>query len=236
MKVLDTPLPGLKLIETPVFHDDRGFFLETFRASQYASALGPDVDFVQDNCSYSHHGVLRGMHYQVKHPQGKLVRVVQGQVFDVVVDMRPASPTFGRWHGLTMTACPTRKSANIDGSDAHDAHDTQATPATPATQVTQVTQVAPVAPATQAAPASAQPYVETQLWIPPGFAHGFLVLSDHAMVEYKCSQPYRPDDEACLKWDDEEVGIAWPPCQPILSAKDQRGLSLTTLRKTGRLP
>lgn len=180
--------------------------------------------FVQDNCSYSHQGVLRGMHYQVSHPQGKLVRVVQGQVFDVVVDVRPASPTFGRWHGFTMTACSMRQSANIDGSDAHDA------------QATQVTQVTQVAPATQAAPASAQPYVETQLWIPPGFAHGFLVLSEHAMVEYKCSQPYRPDDEACLKWDDEEVGIAWPPCQPLLSAKDQRGLSLKTLRATGRLP
>lgn len=212
MKVLDTPLPGLKLIETPVFHDDRGFFLETFRASSYASVLGPDVVFVQDNCSYSRHGVLRGMHYQVSHPQGKLVRVVQGQVFDVVVDVRAASPTFGRWHGLTMTACTVRHSADVDASDARDAHDAQATAA------------------------GTQPIVETQLWIPPGFAHGFLVLSDHAMVEYKCSQPYRPDDEACLKWDDGEVGIAWPPCQPILSAKDQRGLSLKTLRATGRLP
>ncbi len=206
MMVLDTPLPGLKRIETPVFHDDRGFFLETFRASSYASLLGSGVAFVQDNFSYSRHGVLRGMHYQVKQPQGKLVRVVYGQVFDVVVDMRPASPTFGRWHGINLSACAAGQNGNIGGGSAQ----------TPA--------------------ATAQPSVETQLWIPPGFAHGFLVLSDHAMVEYKCTQTYQPDDEACLKWDDDEVGIAWPFCQPILSEKDQRGLSLKTLRATGRLP
>lgn len=193
MKVLDTPLPGLKQIRVPVYRDDRGCFLETFQAARYAHVLGPDVSFVQDNCSHSRRGVLRGLHYQVRQPQGKLIRVVLGRVFDVVVDVRPASPAFGRWHGVMLTGA--------DGDDE----------------------------------AGASP-AETQLWVPPGFAHGFLVLSDHAIVEYKCTQPYRPDDEACLAWDDIDVAIAWPPCQPLLSEKDQRGLSLQALRQAGRLP
>ncbi len=190
MKIQNTPLPGLMLIQTPVFHDERGCFLETFRANRHADLLGQDIQFVQDNCSRSHRGVLRGMHYQRSHPQGKLIRVSQGEIFDVAVDLRQRSPTFGRWHGVSLSACKAGDAA------------------------------------------------ETQLWIPAGFAHGFLTLSEEAVVEYKCTDYYHPGDEACLRWNDPSVGIAWPACAaaPILSGKDRQGLTLTMLEQSGLLP
>ncbi|TEA77881.1 dTDP-4-dehydrorhamnose 3,5-epimerase [Allopusillimonas ginsengisoli] len=189
MKIQGTPLPGLMLIEVPVFHDERGFFLETFQASRYAALLGTDLQFVQDNCSRSRQGVLRGMHYQREYPQGKLLRVIHGKVFDVAVDLRRDSPTFGHWHGTTLSACQ------------HNA-------------------------------------TETQLWVPAGFAHGFLVLSEDAVVEYKCTAYYHPGDEVCLRWDDADVGILWPECPagPILSGKDTQGMTLAVLKQSGLLP
>src|SRR5690606_1685568 len=149
--------------------------------------------FVQNNRSYSRQGVLRGLHYQIAHPQGKLVQVSQGKVFDVAVDLRPDSPTFGQWDGLMLAA-------------------------------------EPVASQEQGM------LVLSQLWIPPGFAHGFLVLSESATVEYQCTDYYHPDDEACLRWDDPEVGIDWPGDNPILSERDRQGHTLKALQQAGRLP
>lgn len=182
MKVHDTRLAGVKHIELDVYRDERGDFLESYQAGRYANLLGAHR-FVQDNCSHSRRGVLRGLHYQVRQPQGKLLRVVLGRIFDVVVDLRPDSSTFGLWDGKVL---------------AHDDH--------------------------------------LQLWIPPGFAHGFYVLSDNAIVEYKCTELYQPHDEACLIWNDPDLAIAWPEGEKLLSDKDRQGASLAQLRRKGRLP
>ncbi|HXV01202.1 MAG TPA: dTDP-4-dehydrorhamnose 3,5-epimerase [Caulobacteraceae bacterium] len=169
MKFNSTPIGGVIVIEPMVFSDERGFFMETWRAAEFAEA-GIDADFDQDNHSRSARGVLRGLHYQLPNPQGKLARVAAGAVFDVVVDLRRSSPTFGRWYGLEMSA-------------------------------------------------------ENRLilWAPPGVAHGFLTLSDHADFLYKCSGLYSRADERALRWDDPTVAIDWPlepGARPILSAKD----------------
>lgn len=173
MQVIATKIPDLLILEPRVFGDARGFFLESFNAGTFNTCTGLDVQFVQDNHSRSAKGVLRGLHYQMQQPQGKLVRVVQGEVFDVAVDMRQHSPTFGQWSGVHLSAANHR-----------------------------------------------------QLWIPAGFAHGFVVLSDTADFLYKTTDYYAPQHEACLKWDDPTVGIEWPlNTTPSLSAKDQQGLS-----------
>lgn len=168
MKVIDTALPGVKLIEPRVFGDDRGFFMESWNARSFADA-GLDLAFVQDNHSRSARGVLRGLHYQIKNPQGKLVRVTAGAVFDVAVDVRRSSPHFGRWVGYEL-------------SDAN----------------------------------------KRMLWVPPGFAHGFVVLSDSADFLYKCTQLYDGSDDRGIRWDDPAVGIEWPLAgmTPQLSGKD----------------
>ncbi len=168
MKVIDTPLPGVKLIEPRVFGDDRGFFLESWNARSFADA-GLDLDFVQDNHSRSARGVLRGLHYQLKNPQGKLVRVTSGAVFDVAVDVRRSSPHFGRWVGYELSDVNKR-----------------------------------------------------MLWVPPGFAHGFVVLSDSADFLYKCTQLYDGSDDRGIRWNDPAVGIDWPLAgiTPQLSDKD----------------
>lgn len=168
MNIADTGLPGVKLITPRVFGDERGFFLESWNARSFAEA-GLDMPFVQDNHSRSAKGVLRGLHYQLSNPQGKLVRVTQGAVFDVAVDIRRASPHFGRWTGNVLSA------------------DNKA-----------------------------------MLWIPPGFAHGFLVLSDSADFLYKCTALYDPPSDRSLAWDDPDIGIDWPldGVTPQLSAKD----------------
>lgn len=175
MRVIDTKLAGVKIIEPRVFGDARGFFLETFQADRYAEH-GMTLPFVQDNHSRSGKGVLRGLHFQKTKPQGKLVRVVRGEVFDVAVDVRPGSPTFGQWEGVVLSDDNKR-----------------------------------------------------QYWIPPGLAHGFVVLSESADFEYKCTDYYDPSDEGCLLWNDPAVGIEWPVTSPLLSAKDQQGLSLQAL-------
>lgn len=175
MQFIPTDISGLVVIEPNVFTDERGFFMETWQEQVFCDQ-GLDVRFVQDNHSRSSRGVLRGLHYQVQRPQGKLVRVVVGEVFDVAVDLRAGSPTFGRWHAERLSA-DNRK----------------------------------------------------MLWIPPGFAHGFYVLSESAESLYKCTDFYQPQFERCLKWDDPEVAIAWPLINgdaPQLSSKDAQGLSL----------
>ncbi len=209
MKVQDAGLHGLKRIELDVFTDERGYFLESHQAERYAQALGYDgLRFVQDNCSHSHRGVLRGLHYQIAHPQGKLLRVVQGAIFDVAVDLRMDSATFGKWDA-TVLAAP--------GFQAGDSPDTGAW---------------------MEAVAGARLDIgrHVQLWVPPGFAHGFWVLSDSATVEYKCTDYYYPEDEACLRWDDPDLAIAWPSGSPILSAKDRQGSSLADLLRSGKIP
>jgi dTDP-4-dehydrorhamnose 3,5-epimerase len=176
MQVIDTAIADVKIIEPRVFGDERGFFLETFQAERYADA-GIRLPFVQDNHSRSAKGVLRGLHFQKTRPQGKLVRVVRGTVFDVAVDIRKNSPTYGKWAGVTL-------------SEEN----------------------------------------KTQFWIPPGLAHGFVVLSDLADFEYKCTDYYFPDDEGCLIWNDPEIAIDWPVESPLLSGKDQQGLTLAELQ------
>jgi len=166
MKITTTAIPDVLLITPKVFGDSRGFFLESFHASRYAEA-GIPGPFVQDNHSRSSKGVLRGLHFQKQYPQGKLVYVTIGSVFDVAVDIRKDSPTFGQWVGVTLSA------------DEHQ-----------------------------------------QFYIPPGFAHGFCVLSDTADFHYKCTDYYHPEDEGSLRWDDPDIGIQWPITEPILSAKD----------------
>jgi len=159
------------LVEPKVFGDERGFFFESFNKKAFLAATGLAVDFVQDNHSRSVRHVLRGLHYQIRQSQGKLVRVVQGEVFDVAVDIRRDSPTFGRWVG-----------EHLSGEN------------------------------------------KKQLWIPPGFAHGFLTLSETAEVLYKTTDYYAPDHERCIVWDDPEIGIKWPStAAPLLSAKDRSG-------------
>ncbi|MDE2411804.1 MAG: dTDP-4-dehydrorhamnose 3,5-epimerase [Sphingomonadales bacterium] len=174
MKLTPTALPEVLLIEPRLFGDDRGFFYESWNAATFAAA-GLDLAFVQDNHSRSAQGVLRGLHYQLRQPQGKLVRVVAGRAFDVAVDLRRSSPTFGYWAGAELSA------------------------------------------------ASRQ-----MLWIPPGFAHGFLALDDGTEFLYKCTAFYDQADEHCLRWDDPAVGIEWPlsGMAPVLSPKDAQGLPL----------
>ncbi len=179
MKVIKTKIPEVIIFEPKVFGDDRGFFFESFNQKAFFEATNLDVNFVQDNHSKSAKNVLRGMHYQIEQAQGKLVRVTQGEVFDVAVDLRASLPTFGQWEGTTLSADNKR-----------------------------------------------------QMWIPPGFAHGFVVLSDTAEFLYKTTDFYAPQFECCLKWDDPEVGIKWPlQGMPILSAKDSQGLSLQAAKK-----
>ena len=174
MKIVNTTIPDVLLIEPKVFGDDRGFFFESFNEKQFAAAIGKTVSFVQDNHSKSTRGVLRGLHYQIQHAQGKLVRVVAGEVFDVAVDLRKNSPTFGVWVGAVLSAENKR-----------------------------------------------------QMWIPEGFAHGFVVTSESAEFLYKTTDYWAPEYERCLAWNDPAIGITWPlDTPPILSAKDQKGLSL----------
>lgn len=177
MNVIETALPGVLIIEPKVIGDERGFFVETFRADRYRREAGITLDFVQDNHSRSRRGILRGLHSQAKHPQGKLVRVARGEVFDVAVDINPRSPHFGKWVGVNL-------------SDANG----------------------------------------RQFWVPPGYAHGFVVLSELADFEYKCTDYYHPEDEIGLAWNDAEVGIAWPIDNPLLSEKDQRLPKLADIR------
>lgn len=168
MKVIKTKLEGCTIIEPEVFGDDRGFFLETYQFNRYKSILGENTVFVQDNYSRSARNVLRGLHFQINKPQGKLVRVVRGEVFDVVVDIRKNSTTCGQWMSVVLSEANMR-----------------------------------------------------QLWIPPGFAHGFNVLSDVADFEYKCTNYYDPSDEGCIVWNDKDLGITWPTLNPIVSGKDE---------------
>lgn len=174
----DTPmLPGIKLIDLHAFRDDRGFFMEAYNAKAFQETYGINAAFVQDNHSYSKQHVLRGLHYQIQHPQGKLVRVISGVVYDVAVDLRKSSISFGRWMGITL-----------------DAKEKQV------------------------------------VWIPHGFAHGFLVLSGEAEVIYKTTDYYCQQGERCLIWNDPDVGIHWPPdAEPILSPKDRQGRPLAEL-------
>ena len=167
MKVITTKLSGCLIIEPEVFGDDRGFFLETFNSERYEKLVGIDFDFVQDNHSRSLNNVLRGLHFQKIKQQGKLVRVVKGEVYDVVVDIRQNSPTFSKWIGVTLSEKNKK-----------------------------------------------------QVWIPPGFAHGFLVTSEYADFEYKCTEYYDPDDEGSILWSDPALGITWPSKNPELSQKD----------------
>ncbi|WP_017346829.1 dTDP-4-dehydrorhamnose 3,5-epimerase [Pantoea sp. A4] len=176
MDIIETPLLGVKVIQPQVFGDSRGFFLETFEKNRYKEMLDIDLEFVQDNHSRSTKDVLRGMHFQTINPQGKLVRVVRGAVYDVAVDIRPDSPSFGQWYGVLLTE-----------------------------------------------------ENKTQFWVPPGLAHGFVVLSDVADFEYKCTNYYTPEHEACLIWNDPRVGIEWPVETPRLSEKDKRGKFLEEL-------
>lgn len=169
MKFVEAGLPGVIRVESVVHGDERGYFMETWQASRFAEN-GIEVAFVQDNFSQSSKGTLRGLHYQVEKAQGKLVRVVQGEVFDVAVDLRKSSPHYGQWVGEVLSA-----------ENKH------------------------------------------QLWVPPGFGHGFLVLSDTAEFEYKCTDYYAPEFERAIRWDDPDIGIEWPLIdgeQPMLSSKD----------------
>ena len=176
MKVTPTAIPEVLIIEPKVFGDARGFFYESFNGKAFDEAVGRHVEFVQDNHSRSVKGVLRGLHYQVRQPQGKLVRAVRGSVFDVAVDIRRSSPTFGKWVGVELT------------EENHK-----------------------------------------QLWVPAGFAHAFLVLSESADFLYKTTEYYAPAHERCIAWNDVDIGIEWPDIglAPMLSAKDQAGVSLS---------
>ena len=174
MNVISTSIPDVKIIEPKVFGDERGFFYESFNQKTFQTLTGLEVNFVQDNHSKSQQGVLRGLHYQVKQAQGKLVRVVKGEVFDVVVDLRQSSSTFGEWEGITLSAQNFR-----------------------------------------------------QVWVPEGFAHGFLVLSETAEFLYKTTDFYAPEHERCIKWDDPKLTIDWPSAglEIQVSAKDKQGMA-----------
>jgi dTDP-4-dehydrorhamnose 3,5-epimerase len=175
MRAIETSLPGVLIMEPKVFSDARGFFFESFSARRFAEIAGPDVTFVQDNHSRSAKGVLRGLHYQVRQPQGKLVRVIAGEVFDVAVDLRPASPTYGHWTGNVLSGENRR-----------------------------------------------------HLWVPAGFAHGFLVLSDSAEFLYKTTDYWAPQYERCIRWDDPQLNIRWPlDAPPIVSDKDAQGMAFS---------
>ena len=169
MIVEKTPIEGVLLVKPKVFGDKRGFFVETWQTKRYEEA-GINLPFVQDNYSMSTKGILRGLHFQKKHPQGKLVMVSQGEVFDVAVDLRKNSPTFGQWFGSLLTA-----------ENQH------------------------------------------QLWVPPGMAHGFVVLSETAHFHYKCTDYYHPEDEGSIRWNDPEVDVKWPiSFEPVVSEKDAK--------------
>ncbi len=167
MIVTETALPGVVIIEPKVHGDERGFFMETFQAERYRDEAGIDLAFVQDNQSRSSHGVLRGLHFQVNKPQGKLVRVTRGEVFDVAADINPESPTYGKWVGVTL-------------NDRN----------------------------------------HLQFWVPPGYAHGFVVTSDSADFSYKCTDYYDPSDEGGIHWQDPRLDIEWPVDEPSVSEKD----------------
>lgn len=174
MKAIITAIPDLLIIEPKVFGDDRGFFFECFNRRKFAELVGREVDFVQDNHSRSGRNVLRGLHYQIRHPQGKLVRVVQGEVLDIAVDIRRNSPTFGRHLAIELSA-----------------------------------------------------ENKCMLWIPEGFAHGFVVLSDVAELLYKTTDYWYPEHERCIRWDDSKLAIDWKiEVNPILSSKDTQGMPL----------
>jgi dTDP-4-dehydrorhamnose 3,5-epimerase len=175
-----TEIPEVILVLPRVFRDARGFFLEFYHAAKYREG-GIDVAFVQDNHSLSQRGTLRGLHAQLRHPQGKLIRVIEGEIWDVAVDVRRGSPTFGRHVGVTLSA------DNFQ-----------------------------------------------QLWVPPGFVHGFCVLSERAQVEYKCTALYDPGDEIAIAWNDPELALPWPIREPVLSAKDEAAPRLAEVRE--RLP
>jgi dTDP-4-dehydrorhamnose 3,5-epimerase len=174
MKVTPLEIPDVLLIEPKVFGDERGFFLESYNKQRFNETLDKDITFVQDNHSLSSKGVLRGLHYQIQNAQGKLIRVVSGEIFDVAVDIRSGSPTFGKWVGEVLSGANKR-----------------------------------------------------QMWVPAGFAHGFVTLSDTAEVLYKASDYYAPEHERSIKWNDPEINIAWPiDYQPSLSAKDAQAVLL----------
>ena len=175
MKFLPTQLSGVLIVEPDVYRDARGWFLETYHVHKYQEA-GILLPFVQDNCSSSVRGTLRGLHLQMPRLQGKLVRVIRGEIFDVAVDIRKGSPTFASWVGVTLSAEDFR-----------------------------------------------------QIYIPPGFAHGFCVISDAAEVEYKCTDVYAPGGEVTIRWDDPRLGIQWPITHPLLSTKDAVGQLLDDL-------
>ena len=175
MQVVKTAIPDLLILEPKVFGDDRGFFFESFNQQTFQNLTGVKAHFVQDNHSKSTANVLRGLHYQIEQAQGQLVRVTAGEVFDVAVDIRRQSTTFGKWVGVVLSAKNKR-----------------------------------------------------QLWVPPGFAHGFVVLKDNTEFLYKTTDYYAPQHERCIRWDDPAIGIEWPIVQaPILSGKDQQGLALS---------
>lgn len=174
MKVVATDLPGVLIIEPKIFGDERGFFYESYNERDFRAKTGLDVQFVQDNHSRSARGVLRGLHYQIQRPQGKLVRATVGAVYDVVVDVRKSSPTFGKWLGFELSA-ENRRIA----------------------------------------------------WIPPGYAHGFVVTSDYAEFLYKTTEYWAPEHERCILWNDPDLAIAWPlQGRPILARKDEEGRRL----------
>lgn len=172
MKVTATSLPGVLLIEPKVFQDPRGYFMESYHQTRYSES-GLPPRFVQDNVSYSSKGILRGLHFQNPCPQGKLISVLQGEIFDVALDIRVGSPHFGKWTGVALN------------SENHH-----------------------------------------QLWVPEGFAHGFMVTSDKALVSYKCTELYAPQHELSILWNDPMIGIEWPKISPSLSGKDEKGLLL----------
>lgn len=174
MKVIETKLPDVLVFEPQVHGDERGYFFESWRADVFVAA-GSDLTFVQDNQSGSRQGVLRGLHYQIRQPQGKLVQVISGRVFDVAVDLRRSSPTLGQWAGVELSDADHR-----------------------------------------------------QLWVPPGFGHGFYVMSEQAEFVYKCTDYYAPEHERVIRWDDPDLGIVWPllpDVKTVLSAKDEAGVS-----------
>jgi dTDP-4-dehydrorhamnose 3,5-epimerase len=173
MNVVETVLPDVLMIEPRVFADERGFFYESYNEREFARATGLTVRFVQDNHSRSLRNVLRGLHYQMRQPQGKLVRVTVGSIYDVVVDVRRSSPTFGRWLGMTLSAADART-----------------------------------------------------LWMPPGYAHGYLATSHYAEVQYKSTDYWVPEHERCIAWNDPQLAIAWPVSAPILSPRDRDGVAL----------
>ncbi len=177
MNVIKTALSEVLILEPTIFGDERGFFQESYNKKAFDKAIGTNTSFVQDNHSRSKKNILRGLHYQIKQPQGKLVRVVQGSVFDVAVDLRKSSATFAQWVGVELS------------SDNH-----------------------------------------RQMWVPPGFAHGFLVLSEQADFLYKTTDYYAPEYECSICWNDPTLGINWPECTPILSSKDEQAVTLTNAK------